>query len=257
MILFTIKKTFFDMWDNLFSIIFLNIGFSLITAVGIYILQLFTKLDLAFLFLGILVVAGIFLVYIGAASMLARDIADYKAPTFKTFFQYIKEVWKASLAFTLTIVIQLFIILGVYLYSRIGNILSFLAISILFWTSVVWWLSSQYYFPVRSRLDTKVKKIFFKSFALFFDNTLFTIALAIGTLILLILSSFTAFLIPGIGTILLWHQVGTKLRCYKYDYLEQHPDAGKKNIPWTQLLDEERERVGKRTLRGLIFPWKE
>jgi len=257
MILFTIKKTFFDMWDNLFSIALINFGCILLAGVGAYILQFFSFHPVVFFF-GVFVTTTMLLLYIGAVSMMTRDIADYKAPAFfKNFFQYIKEVWKATLAFAFVIVIQLFIILGIFLYSQIGNIISFLAISILFWTSVIWWLTSQYYFPVRSRLDTKIKKIFFKSVALFFDNTLFTIFLAIGTLILVILSSLTAFLLPGIGTILLWHQVGLKLRLYKYDYLEEHADAGRKNIPWDQLLVDERERVGKRTLKGMIFPWKE
>ena len=48
-----------------------------------------------------------------------------------------------------------------------------------------------------------------------------------------------------------------KLRLYKYDYLEENPDAKRNDIPWDALLIDERERVGKRTLRGMIFPWKE
>jgi hypothetical protein len=43
----------------------------------------------------------------------------------------------------------------------------------------------------------------------------------------------------------------------KYDYLEENPRADRKHIPWETLLREERERVGKRTLKGMIFPWKE
>jgi hypothetical protein len=28
-------------------------------------------------------------------------------------------------------------------------------------------------------------------------------------------------------------------------------------VPWDALLAEDREQVGVRTLRGMIFPWKE
>ncbi|MCF6336254.1 MAG: hypothetical protein L3J12_10990, partial [Spirochaetales bacterium] len=79
----------------------------------------------------------------------------------------------------------------------------------------------------------------------------------IYSLIVLSLSVFTAFLIPGVTVILLAHQTAVKLRLYKYDYLEENKDTGRKNIPWNTLLFDEREKVGKRTLKGMIFPWKE
>ena len=44
---------------------------------------------------------------------------------------------------------------------------------------------------------------------------------------------------------------------YKYDWLEANPEANRKKIPWDALLMDDKERVGKRTLRGMIFPWKE
>jgi uncharacterized membrane protein YesL len=142
-------------------------------------------------------------------------------------------------------------------YIRMGNILGIIAGGLLFWLSVLWLLASQYYFPVRNRLDTNLKKVLRKSLLLCFDNTGFTLVLGLGTLLMLILSGFTAFLFPGIGSILLWHQVGLKLRLYKYTYLEEHPEAKRQKIPWDTLLQDERERVGPRTLRGMIFPWKE
>ena len=70
-------------------------------------------------------------------------------------------------------------------------------------------------------------------------------------------SIFTAFLFPGFGGLLVWHQAAMRLRLYKYDYLEENPGANRKKIPWDGLLVEEKEKVGKRTLRGMIFPWKE
>ncbi len=257
MILFMIKKAFFDMWDNLFSIVILNLGCILLIGAGIYIPYILSFHPITFI-LGILTTAVIFILYLGAASLVAGDIADYKSPTFKKFFQYLKEVWKAALVFALIIVIQM-LILRVVLpwYFKLGNVIGIMIAGLLFWIIVIWLFASQYYFPIRGRLDPDARKIIPKCFILFFDNTLFTIGLGIGTLVLLILSGFTAFLIPGIGTILLWHQIGLKLRMYKYEYLEKHPQANKKNIPWDILLREDRERVGRRTLRGMIFPWKE
>jgi len=48
-----------------------------------------------------------------------------------------------------------------------------------------------------------------------------------------------------------------RLRLLKYDWLEAHPDANRKKIPWDELLIEEREKTGTRTLKNLIFPWKD
>jgi hypothetical protein len=73
----------------------------------------------------------------------------------------------------------------------------------------------------------------------------------------LVASLFTALLLPGISSILLFWNTAFKLRLYKYDWLEQNPGSNKKSIPWDALLVEDRERVGKRTLKGMIFPWKE
>ena len=59
------------------------------------------------------------------------------------------------------------------------------------------------------------------------------------------------------GALLLWYNVALKLRMYKYEYLEKNPNAKRKDIPWETLLAEEKEYLGKRTLKGFIFPWKD
>ena len=93
-------------------------------------------------------------------------------------------------------------------------------------------------------------------FLILLDNPLFTLSLMLTSLLISLLSVLTALLLPGIATVLLLTNAGLKLRLYKYDYLDQHPES-RKHIPWDMLLNEDRERVGKRTLKGMIFPWKE
>jgi uncharacterized membrane protein YesL len=257
MILFLIKKTFFDMWDNLLSIVLLNAGFLLVVAGGVYLPSL-----LSFHWIGALIglIAAIEMIclYIGAIALMTRDIANYQSPEFNKFFRYLKESWKVSCAFGLVIIAQVLIITFVMnFYLGLKNIVGLAIASLLFWVSLTWWLASQYYFPILGQLDQDLKKIFRKCFVLFFDNTLFTLGLTLGAIVIIVLSSFVVFLLPGVGTLLLWHQVGLKLRLYKYDYLEQHPEARGKPIPWAALLANDRERVGPRTLRGMIFPWKE
>jgi uncharacterized membrane protein YesL len=141
-------------------------------------------------------------------------------------------------------------------YGRIQSFIGPLASSFLFWVLIFWILAFQYFFSIQARLDKKFGKVIKKMFLLLLDNPLFTIGLLIGTLITFAVSVFTAFLLPGIASIFLWWNAALKLRLYKYDYLEENPES-RRNIPWDALLTEDRERVGKRTLKGMIFPWKE
>ncbi len=44
----------------------------------------------------------------------------------------------------------------------------------------------------------------------------------------------------------------------KYKYIEEnHITNARTKIPWEALLLEENESIGRRTLKGMIFPWKE
>ena len=89
------------------------------------------------------------------------------------------------------------------------------------------------------------------------DNPFFTLFLAVYQVINTLLSLLLAFLAPGFTGISLACSVATKLLLFKYDYLEENPEANRKAIPWDDLLYEEREAVGPRSLKGMIFPWKD
>jgi uncharacterized membrane protein YesL len=257
MILFMIKKVFFDMWDNMYRIVILNLGFILAMGAVFFLPYLFQD-SVALFFVALAVGIEVFFLYAGAAFRVTSDIADYKQPGFAEFFRYFTETWKTSLVFGLIVGVHLFVLsVALPFYAQVGGFLALAAMAFIFWISVFWLLASQYYFPIEARLDRNIKKVLKKCFLLFFDNTGFSIAMAIGVLAVTIISGFTAFLLPGLGSVALWLSVGFKLRMYKYDYLEEHPDTNRRKIPWDVLLMDDEERVGKRTLRGMIFPWKE
>ncbi|MBD3306303.1 hypothetical protein GF348_07985 [candidate division KSB3 bacterium] len=257
MALFLIKKAFFDLWDHLLSVVILNLGFVLVMAAGLYIPYLLNFHSLTAL-IGLALGGALLMLYAGAVALFVRDIADYQPVEWSRFLDYLRQMWPAAVVFSLITFLQIFIVLvAIPWYFSQGSVPGMVAMGVLFWASVFWWFASQYYFPIRSRLDSEPKKVLTKCFVMLFDNPLFTLGLGLGTLALIALSTLTAFLLPGIGGILLWHQVGFKLRLYKYDYLEQQPRGQKHRIPWPELLSEDRQRVGTRTLRGLIFPWKD
>jgi hypothetical protein len=254
---FLIKKAFFDMWDNLFRIILLNIGFILIISYLIGIVPLTSGITVLFwiaLFVGI----AAFFVYIGAASKMTSEIADYKQPGFADFLSGLKETYRTSLLIALCTFTFIFIIRTAFtFYGSMQSILGPLAVAFLFWVTVVMILAAQFFFPIQSRMDRKLRKIFKKSFLILLDNTMFSLGVFALTLIIFIISVLFMLLIPGISALLLFWNVALKLRLYKYDYLEQNPTENRKRIPWDALLINDRERVGKRTLKGMIFPWKE
>lgn len=258
MLMFMVKKAFFDMWDHFLGVVLMNLGFIVLLTIPLLLPSVLVDLSV-YAALASQVIGGLLsFIYAGTISMAARDIANYERPEFRKVVEYFKETWKSSLVHGLIwAAVVLIVVVGFPVYANMGNLLGLGAIIFLFWALVIWTLASQFYFPVRAQLDTKIGKIIRKSFIIFFDNTFFAIITGIGSLLVIAGSVFTALLIPGIAGLLIWHQVGLKLRLLKYDYLEENPDANRRKIPWDALLIDERERVGKRTLRGMIFPWKE
>jgi hypothetical protein len=210
-------------------------------------------LPLVILLIGI----AAFAVLCGITSRMSADIADYRQPGFAEFVSYARETWTTSLLFVLVLGAYLAVILVAFPFYAGRGVIGWLAIGLLFWVTVAAFLAGQYFFPIQSRLDRKFRKIFRKSFLLLFDNTMFTFGLLVAAMVVFGVSVFTAFLIPGMATLFLLWNAALKLRLYKYDWLEENPGADRRKVPWDALLIDDRERVGKRTLKGMIFPWKE
>ena len=261
MIGFFLKKTFFDGWDNLLQLILFNVAGILIVSLffGVaYLLSALPVLSLFSLFVCIILM-GILLLAI--SNIMAR-VADYKSFSFKEVFQEIKYTWRHGVLFAL---IETFcwVVVGVAVpyYFSFQNFLGlFLGVSVV-WIFAVIQLSLLWFFPIRSRLESNFRKCLKKCFIVFFDNTGFTLFMVLYSFILIVLTPFLAFLAPGFSGLLLAWNNAFRLRMYKYDWMEQHPEipiqTARKQIPWDELLAEDRETVGTRSIRNLIFPWKD
>jgi uncharacterized membrane protein YesL len=252
---FLIKKVFFDMWDNLIRIVILNLGFILLLALILFSLFHLTQSFVFYILLGLGL--GLLFLYTGVVSWMVSRLADYRKPEIGELPGFLKATWPTSLLFVaLNLLLAFLLAVAFNVYGQLKSFVGPLASSFLFWVLIFWVLASQYYFPIQSRLDRNFLKMLKKSFLLFLDNPLYTFGLFLGSLLIFALSVLTAGLLLGISTLLLWQNAGLKLRLYKYDHLEKHPED-RRRIPWDALLVEDRERVGKRTLKGMIFPWKE
>ncbi|AHC15304.1 hypothetical protein [Salinispira pacifica] len=255
---FMLKKWFFNYWDNFFTFVILNMFFvfSVALAFGIpgWIASFSPVLSLIVMIGGILWLGA----YTAAASLYINEIAQERSVEPKQFFRFLKESWLLGIFYSIFWALIIFTFSFIVpFYGNMGNLWSVAALAFLFWTLVIFILAVQWFFPIRAQLDRKLSKILKKMFILFFDNAGFSIFLLITSLSIFIVSGFTAFLLFGPGGFLLMQHVALKLRLYKYDYFEEHPDAKRKHVPWKALVYEDSQRIGKRTLKGMIFPWKE
>jgi hypothetical protein len=142
-------------------------------------------------------------------------------------------------------------------YLSMNSMAGLFFAAVIFWTFIAGLLALQFFLPVYFRLDRKIPKALKKCFLICFDNPLFCVFSLLHNAVLLILSALLAFLLPGPAGALLYLDQALRLRLLKYDWLEANPQAPRGKIPWDLILVEEREKTGSRSLRNLIFPWKD
>jgi hypothetical protein len=256
MIGFLIKKTFFDLWDHLFVIALLNLGFIASASIPILLapaLSFNTALFMIVLFAGIVWC----FIYAAAVTRCLMKFSDYSRFDFGDFLRSIKPAIPAGVSGgILVFFLFLLITMVIPFYLNFESILGILLSALIFWTLVIGVLSLQFFITIAARLDPRILKAFKKSFLIFFDNTGFCVFSFFHNLLLLVVSALTAFLIPGPAGILLYLDEALRLRLMKYDWLEAHPGEGRR-IPWDALLIDERDKTGTRSLKNFIFPWKD
>ncbi|MDR0302095.1 MAG: hypothetical protein LBI04_07280 [Treponema sp.] len=260
MIGFLLRKTFYDLWDNLFRIVLVNMGFLAVTAVPFALSQLAAKytgstaLGIGIIAVGILLCS----IYLSAAAHSLKSVSDYGSFGFGDFFRGFKKAWPAGLVMGIFVVTLFFVVTFVIpFYMSIESPVGLVLGMIVVWAVVFALLSFQFYFTVCARLSTNLKKIFKKCMLISMDNTGMAVFLLIHNFIVLILSVFLAFIFPGPAGVLLYLDEALRLRLLKYDWLEANPGADRRKIPWDALLIEEREKTGTRTFKNFVFPWKD
>jgi len=249
------------MWDNMFKIVALNLGFIAFSAIPIFLPMLVSKIYNSDLLNMIISAIGILIcsVYLSAVSYSIRSISDYGNYNFGELIEGLKKTWLAGLVMGVFIFL-LFLIVTIVIpfYISMEPPLAGLALSaLIFWTMVFALLSLQYFFAVYNRLGSHIRKALKKCMLISLDNTGLSVFLIIHNTLALLLSVVFAFMFPGPAGVLIYIDEALRLRLLKYDYLEANPDANRRKIPWDALLIEEREKTGNRTFKNFIFPWKD
>lgn len=259
---FLIKKNFCDGWDNLFSLVIVNTVF-LFAGMGLIFLNIGSSIHPLVAVVGVLVSFIVLSILVFAYGDSAAKIANFGSPSLKDYFTAIPGVIKDAALFG---VIYAFVLLLSsfsikYYFFEMQNTIGYCLGAGIVWFDLFFILSMQWFVPIRSLMHNNFKKCFKKSFILFFDNTGFTILLALYNLFLLVCSIACIGFFPSMTGILIANTNALRLRLYKYDYLEDHPELKTKRersrIPWEELLYDDKQTLGPRKLKSFLFPWKD
>ena len=264
MFIFILKKNFCDGWDNLLSVVMANLVF-LFSLIGLVLLNgLASKTGSQLVLVAALLFSVIFIsVLIFAYSDTAAHIANFDGIRMLDFFKAIPGVLKDASLFglmnTAVFLISSFSIR--YYILETQTLLGFALGCALFWVDFFYLLAMQWFIPIRALMHNDFKKCFKKSFIILFDNTGFSLLMALYNLILLALSVACIGFFPSMTGLLIADTNALRILLYKYDYLEEHPELRTKRerrqIPWDDLLREDREILGPRPIRSFLFPWKD
>ncbi len=264
---FFFKKNFCDVWDNLLHTVIINlIMLTLLLALaGLCLLSSYLpggeSLKNIYTLLAILLSSIILHIFILAEGENAVKIASYEAPKLSKFFTNIVPSIKDGALFGAFVAI-LFGVACVSLpyYAAQGNIVGLVMMSIVFWMLVISVLALQWFLPVRSIMHNDFKKCLKKCYIIFFDNTLFTIGVGLVNLLNIVITVFTLGILNGTATMSITTTNALRLRLYKYDWYEVNPGLTRqqrKDVPWEDLIANDKRILGPRKWKSFIFPWKE
>lgn len=255
---FALKKSFFDLWDHLFFALAVNLAFTL-AVLGLGSLSfLFQGLGAFGLFLYVPLPFLLAAVLGGTASFWAKDIAVKGSARFADFPAHFLASWKASLVFGLAwLVLAAGFLFGVPFYTNLNQIAGFVFGIIMAWLGFFAAGMGLYYPGLNAQIESNLVKLAKKSFLVFLANPWASFVMVLGLAVCIGLSVFTLGFFPGILGISIWLQVCFRFLMAKYEWIEANPDADPKKVPWSVLLADDMEKVGPRSLKSMIFPWKD
>lgn len=258
---FFIKKNFCDGWDNILPLVISNISTMFVAMFFAWIISMTVGNELLFLLAVVLSMVAIF-IFIVSFCGSARAIANFESVSIKDFFLAIPSFWKDGILFGLIVGISVDVfVVGIPFYFSQDSMFAFFVGAFMMWIAVFEIVSLQWFVAVTALMpDNSFSKRLRKCFIIAFDNLGFSIFMLVYDFILLLFSIFCMGMLPSFSGIVLAKTNALRLRLYKYDWLEAHPELktkrGRKAIPWEELLQNDKDILGPRGFKSFIFPWK-
>ena len=267
MLSFFLKKNFCDAWDNLFHLLLSNVPLTALLAASYFALSASAAVNPMLPDFAFILCSGIVSVYLFAWGVNARKIADFNSPKWGLFaaslkYNLIKGFSFGLLLSSLTLLARLGITFYLNQFLKNDSYLYLIFAAFIAWFYVWFILAMQWFIPLYFlQEDNTFLKNLKKSFIIFFDNMGFSFFMLLHSFVQLALSFITFGLVPGLNGITLSLTNACRLRLYKYDWLEEHPeflnDREKlSQVPWEELIAEDKESLGPRNLKSFLMPWK-
>ncbi len=264
---FYIKKNFCDGWDNFFFILLSNVIPLAIGCAGYIVFTGSSQIN-GFIPNAVFVLfCALFMTFVFPWGINARKLSDFAVAGFKLYFKSLKSSFLPAfiLGFLIglfLVVVRIAVVYYLILYFKQGSYVGLFFAALLIWFTVVCLIALQWFIPLYYlQEENTFIKCLKKSFIIFFDNAMFSTGVFFYNIVLLAVSCFTFFLVPGVCGIVLSCTNALRLRLYKYDWLEEHPDYiddkdKRSDVPWDELIAEDVEALGPRKLSSFLFPWK-
>ena len=254
---FYIKKAFFDGWDNFIQMVLQNIIYIVFFLLIVGSIVVFGD-NLVFFLPVAIAIMFLFCLSMGGTSSVVYNWSQYKSETWRPFMKGVGRNIRHSMLFFLCImVLFLLFFLVIPFYLSFNNILGTVFGVMMVWLAIFLLLVLPYYFPLMNLLpgDGPFKTLK-KCFIVAGDNLGYTILLLLHNILDIVLTVVTKGLLPGWCGLMLGGQDMMKLLMKKYDWIEENPGKNRKEMDWSEILYDEKETLGPRSLKNMIFPWK-
>ena len=254
---FYIKKAFFDGWDNFIQMVLQNIIYIVFFLLIVGSIVVFGD-NLVFFLPVAIAIMFLFCLSMGGTSSVVYNWSQYKSETWRPFMKGVGRNIRHSMLFFLCImVLFLLFFLVIPFYLSFNNILGTVFGVMMVWLAIFLLLVLPYYFPLMNLLpgDGPFKTLK-KCFIVAGDNLGYTILLLLHNILDIVLTVVTMGLLPGWCGLMLGGQDMMKLLMKKYDWIEENPGKNRKEMDWSEILYDEKETLGPRSFKNMIFPWK-
>lgn len=268
---FFLKKNFCDGWDNFFFLTFSNLVTIVLLVASFFAIKYSAAVNPYLPNLTVILCSGVLMINLFAWGANAAQIADFCSGSFGMFFSAVKSVWKIGFAFG--VMVSAAILIARYaisyyisLYFSSGSYLGLALTAFLGWFMVISAIALQWFIPLYFlQGNNGFKKCLKKSFIIFYDNVGFSVEVFIYNIVLFGFSCLFFMLMPGLNGIVLSSTNALRLRLYKYDWIEKmvekEPDFEKdrdrrNEVPWDELIAEDKESLGPRNFKSFLFPWR-